>query len=247
MASTCPSRWASWRPAGRSTRRGWRAGSLRANCRARVNCGRCAAHWPWPWRAPSPGRRRRGWCNRRPAPGKPPWYLTLRSTRAASAGRGRAVPAGGCRAAGDRYRRLGACTALCAGRAFEDLADVKGHTAAKRVLQIAAAGGHSLLMMGPPGSGKSMLAHCFAGLLPSMSAQEALESAAVASLCGRFSPERWMQRPTAAPHQSAGAAALVGGGAPPLAKPIRKLTTMMSKIAKRVCARRRSAGCWPAA
>lgn len=96
-----------------------------------------------------------------------------------------------------------------------DLLDVKGHAAAKRVLEIAAAGGHSLLMSGPPGSGKSMLAQRFAGLLPPMSAQEALESAAVASLAGRFRIDQWMQRPTAAPHHSASAVALVGGGSPP--------------------------------
>ncbi|MBA4267372.1 MAG: ATP-dependent protease, partial [Comamonadaceae bacterium] len=95
---------------------------------------------------------------------------------------------------------------------YADLADVKGQIAAKRALEIAAAGGHSLLMMGPPGSGKSMLAQRFAGLLPPMSTLEALESAAVASLAGRFSLERWAQRPTCAPHHSASAVALVGGG-----------------------------------
>ena len=98
---------------------------------------------------------------------------------------------------------------------YADLADVKGQVAAKRALEIAAAGGHSLLMMGPPGSGKSMLAQRFAGLLPPMSTGEALESAAVASLAGRFSLERWAQRPTGAPHHSASAVALVGGGSPP--------------------------------
>ena len=67
-----------------------------------------------------------------------------------------------------------------------DLADVKGQAAARRALEIAAAGGHSLLLVGPPGSGKSMLAQRFAGLLPAMSTAEALESAAVASLSGRF-------------------------------------------------------------
>ena len=98
---------------------------------------------------------------------------------------------------------------------YADLADVKGQVAAKRALEIAAAGGHSILMMGPPGSGKSMLAQRFAGLLPPMSTGEALESAAVASLAGRFSLERWAQRPTGAPHHSASAVALVGGGSPP--------------------------------
>ena len=96
-----------------------------------------------------------------------------------------------------------------------DLADVKGHAGAKRALEIAAAGGHSLLMVGPPGSGKSMLAQRFAGLLPAMSVQEALESAAVASLGGRFAIDRWMRRPTSSPHHTASAVALVGGGSPP--------------------------------
>lgn len=96
-----------------------------------------------------------------------------------------------------------------------DLADVKGLAGAKRVLEIAAAGGHSLLMMGPPGSGKSMLAHRFAGLLPPMTLPQALHSAAIASLAGQFSPAQWGVRPTSAPHHSASAVALVGGGSPP--------------------------------
>ncbi|MDP1954000.1 MAG: YifB family Mg chelatase-like AAA ATPase [Polaromonas sp.] len=98
---------------------------------------------------------------------------------------------------------------------YPDLSDVKGQAAAKRALEIAAAGGHSLLMVGPPGSGKSMLAQRFAGLLPAMSTAEALESAAIASLGGRFSLDKWAQRPTCAPHHTASAVALVGGGSPP--------------------------------
>jgi magnesium chelatase family protein len=97
----------------------------------------------------------------------------------------------------------------------EDLSDVRGHSGAKRALEIAAAGGHSLLMTGPPGSGKSMLAQRFAGLLPPMTVDEALQSAAIASLAGRFSLARWAQRPTCSPHHSASAVALVGGGSPP--------------------------------
>ncbi len=96
-----------------------------------------------------------------------------------------------------------------------DMRDVKGQSAAKRALEIAAAGGHSLLMVGPPGTGKSMLAQRFAGLLPPMTRHEALQSAAVASLSGRFSLDQWALRPTRAPHHTASAVALVGGGSPP--------------------------------
>ena len=96
-----------------------------------------------------------------------------------------------------------------------DMADVKGQAAGRRALEVAAAGGHSLLLLGPPGSGKSMLAQRLAGLLPPMDTELALESAALASLGGRFAPERWAQRPTCAPHHSASAVALVGGGSPP--------------------------------
>ena len=98
---------------------------------------------------------------------------------------------------------------------YLDLADVKGQAAAKRALEVAAAGGHSLLMLGAPGSGKSMLAQRFAGLLPPMTMDEALESAAVASLAGKFDVGDWGKRPYAAPHHTASAVALVGGGSPP--------------------------------
>ena len=96
-----------------------------------------------------------------------------------------------------------------------DLADVKGQAGPRRALEIAAAGGHSLLLVGPPGTGKSMLAQRFAGLLPEMTLDEALESAAVASVSGAFDVRRWRTRPTRSPHHSATAAALVGGGQPP--------------------------------
>jgi magnesium chelatase family protein len=98
---------------------------------------------------------------------------------------------------------------------YPDLCEVKGQSGAKRALEIAAAGGHSVLMTGPPGSGKSMLAHRFAGLLPPMTVTESLQSAALASLAGRFSLEHWGRRPTCSPHHSASAVALVGGGSPP--------------------------------
>ena len=96
-----------------------------------------------------------------------------------------------------------------------DMAEVKGQQAAKRALEIAAAGGHSVLMVGAPGTGKSMLAQRFASILPAMSTQEALESAAVLSLAGQFKAERWSQRIVQAPHHTASAVALVGGGSPP--------------------------------
>jgi len=98
---------------------------------------------------------------------------------------------------------------------YADLADVKGQAGPRRALEVAAAGGHSLLMSGPPGTGKSMLASRLPGILPAMSEQEALEAAAVRSLVADFDPGSWKQRPYRAPHHSASAVALVGGGGTP--------------------------------
>jgi magnesium chelatase family protein len=98
---------------------------------------------------------------------------------------------------------------------YPDLSDVKGQLPARRALEVAAAGEHSLLMSGPPGTGKSMLAARFPGLLPPMEDEEAFASAAVQSLAGLFKPALWRARPYRAPHHSASAAALVGGGSTP--------------------------------
>jgi magnesium chelatase family protein len=107
-------------------------------------------------------------------------------------------------------------TAATAQPDYPDLADVKGQTHAKRALEIAASGGHSVLMAGPPGTGKSMLAARFPGILPPMSDTEALESAALQSLGSHgFRPEQYRRRPFRAPHHSASSVALVGGGSDP--------------------------------
>ena len=100
--------------------------------------------------------------------------------------------------------------------ALPDLEDVRGQAHARRALEVAAAGNHSLLFVGPPGTGKTLLASRLPGILPPLTDQEALESAAVASVStGRIDTGRWRQRPFRAPHHTASAAALVGGGSDP--------------------------------
>jgi len=100
--------------------------------------------------------------------------------------------------------------------AYPDMADVKGQMQVKRALEIAAAGGHSVLMIGPPGTGKTMLAKRIPGILPPMTEQEALESAAIQSLAsGNFDLANWKHRPFRSPHHTASAVALVGGGSIP--------------------------------
>jgi magnesium chelatase family protein len=100
---------------------------------------------------------------------------------------------------------------------YPDLADVRGQEQAKRALEIAAAGGHSLLLIGPPGTGKSMLANRLPGLLPPLSEAEALETAAIRSVSERdpFDPATWRLRPFRSPHHTASGVALVGGGSNP--------------------------------
>jgi len=97
-----------------------------------------------------------------------------------------------------------------------DFREVKGQGLAKRALEIAAAGGHNILFIGPPGAGKSMLARRLPGILPQMSEKEALETAAVDSILGRdIDLSEWRLRPFRSPHHTASAAALVGGGPDP--------------------------------
>jgi magnesium chelatase family protein len=98
---------------------------------------------------------------------------------------------------------------------IEDLADVRGQAGARRALEIAAAGGHNLLMIGPPGSGKTMLARRLPGILPALSPDEALEVLAIHSVAGLLGPTRLPTRPFRAPHHTVSDVALVGGGETP--------------------------------
>jgi magnesium chelatase family protein len=101
--------------------------------------------------------------------------------------------------------------------AYPDLAEVQGQEQAKRALEIAAAGGHSLLFIGPPGTGKSMLANRLPGILPQLTDDEALQVAAIRSVSGHadVDPATWRERPFRAPHHTASGVALVGGGGTP--------------------------------
>lgn len=97
-----------------------------------------------------------------------------------------------------------------------DLSDVKSQYQAKRALEIAAAGNHNLLMIGPPGTGKTMLAERLPGILPTLEDEQALEVAAIHSISSQgFSVDSWKRRPFRSPHHTASAVALVGGGSHP--------------------------------
>jgi magnesium chelatase family protein len=100
-----------------------------------------------------------------------------------------------------------------AAPAYPDLADVRGQASGRRALEIAAAGAHHLLLVGPPGCGKTLLASRLPGLLPEASEAEALETAAVHSVSGRgVDLAHWRRRPFRAPHHLASAVAIAGGG-----------------------------------
>ncbi|MEM5365592.1 YifB family Mg chelatase-like AAA ATPase [Paraburkholderia azotifigens] len=156
----------------------------------------------------------------------PELYLPLASAKEAALVPGVAVfgaadlPSLCAHLAGDTDARLYPVTAATLSNgavvAPPDMADVIGQRGARRALEVAAAGGHHMLMIGPPGAGKSMLAARLPSLLPSMTDDEALTSAALlsASAVG-FTPAQWRQRPFRAPHHSSSAAALVGGRNPP--------------------------------
>ncbi len=110
---------------------------------------------------------------------------------------------------------------------------MKGQETARRALEIAAAGGHNLLMCGPPGAGKSLLASCLPGILPPLDAAEALEASMVASVAGALQGGRLTRtRPFRSPHHSASMAALTGGG--PRVKP-GEVSLGASGSTKRLC------------
>ena len=112
--------------------------------------------------------------------------------------------------------KLNAYTTTPKSHTYPDLSDVIGQSIAKRALELAAAGQHNLLLMGPPGTGKSMLAQRLAGLLPPLNDDQALQCAAIHSITGKhFDYRKWRDRPFRSPHHTTSSTALTGGGSVP--------------------------------
>jgi magnesium chelatase family protein len=191
------------------------ATSSPASSRSAASCDRCTARWRWRSRCSARRRRRRApsSCRRR-APTSRPSSAASRCAAPITCSTS-SVPS--CPA--PTPTRAG-CTSLVPCRAATRRRFTISSTCAARAPPSApsrspAAGQLSVLMVGPPGTGKSMLARRLAGLLPPLSHDEALESAAILSVAGAFSAARWGERVLRAPHHTASAAALVGGGSPP--------------------------------
>ena len=177
-------------------------------------CGRSRARCRWRWR-----RRNAAsascWCRRR-TPARPPWSRRSRSMAAGSLARSGRHPV---RAAAGRagHRRH---SRSCSSRSTTidvDFADVRGQEFAKRALVVAAAGGHNVLMIGTPGTGKTMLAQRLPTILPPLTPGESLETTRIYSAMGRLQPDEPLlaTRPFRSPHHTISDAGMVGGGNPP--------------------------------
>ena len=168
------------------------------------------------WRSP----RRRGRAGRRRSSCRPRTAPRRRSSTGIEvvAGRQPGPAAGAGRAASGRRRARSRCRCgSSAAAGAPDLADLRGQPHLRYALEVAAAGGHSLLMVGPPGAGKSLAASRLPSILPPLAPAEALEVARIASACGRLGGGLPGGRPFRAPHHTISAAGLVGGGNPPRA------------------------------